>query len=71
LPPKDYRIRVPTVMVWGMRDRYGEADLARASVKLCDHGELVLFENATHWVQHDEPERLNKLLLDFLKKPVE
>lgn len=71
LPPKDYRIRVPTVMVWGMRDRYGEADLARASIKLCDHGELVLFENATHWVQHDEPERLNKLLLGFLKKPVE
>jgi len=68
LPPSNYRIRVPTVMVWGLRDRYGEADLARASVKLCDQGELVLFENATHWVQYDEPQRLNALLLEFLQR---
>jgi pimeloyl-ACP methyl ester carboxylesterase len=71
LPPSDYRIRVPTIMVWGARDRYGETDLARASVKLCDQGELVLFENATHWVQADEPERLNKLLLEFLNRPMD
>jgi pimeloyl-ACP methyl ester carboxylesterase len=71
LPPKDYRIRVPTLMIWGMRDRYGEPDLARASVRLCDQGELVLLENATHGIQHDEPERLNAMLLDFLKRPVE
>lgn len=68
LPPSTYRIRVPTVMVWGAKDRYGETDLARASIKLCDQGELVLFENATHWVQTDEPQRLNTLLLDFLKR---
>ncbi len=68
LPSSSYRIRVPTLMIWGARDRYGETDLARASVKLCDQGELIVFENATHWVQTDEPQRLNALLLDFLKK---
>jgi pimeloyl-ACP methyl ester carboxylesterase len=45
--------------------------MARASVRLCDQGELVLLENATHWIQHDEPERLNAMLLDYLKRPVE
>lgn len=68
LPPDNYRIRVPTLMIWGARDRYGETDLARASIKLCDQGKLVVLENATHWVQTDEPERINQLLIDFLKR---
>ena len=71
LPPKEYRVRVPTMMVWGMRDRYGEPELAKASVALCDQGELVRFENATHWLQHDEPDRLNALLLEFLNRPLD
>jgi|GEM_PF-2022554 len=29
---------------------------------------LVMIEDATHWVQHDAPERVNGLLLDFLRK---
>jgi len=70
LPPKTYRIRVPTIMVWGMKDRYGEPELATASVALCDQGEVVRFEKATHWIQHDEPERFTALLLDFLQRPL-
>ena len=27
-------------------------------------------ENATHWIQVDAPERLNKLLIDYLGQPV-
>ncbi|HTO41282.1 MAG TPA: alpha/beta hydrolase [Rhizomicrobium sp.] len=70
LPPTSYRIRVPAMMIWGMRDRYGEPELAAASIAMCDQGELVRFDNATHWVQHDEPERFTALLLEFLKRPV-
>ena len=32
----------------------------------CEHGRLVLLEEATHWVNEDEPERVNELLLEFL-----
>ena len=33
--------------------------------------QLVLFEEATHWVQHDEAEAVNQLLLEFLSgKPL-
>jgi epoxide hydrolase 4 len=34
----------------------------------CKNGELVFFENATHWVQHDEAEAVTKKLLEFLKQ---
>ncbi len=30
---------------------------------LCDNGRLQWFPEATHWVQHEEPERVNRLLL--------
>ncbi len=26
------------------------------------------FEGATHWIQHDEPERVNEMLIDFLSR---
>jgi pimeloyl-ACP methyl ester carboxylesterase len=42
--------------------------MAQPSVELCDDGRLELLEEATHWVHHEEPERVNQLMLDFLKE---
>jgi len=39
---------------------------ARLSIDYCDNGQLVLFEDATHWLQHDEAENVNQYLLEFL-----
>ena len=61
------RITIPTCLIWGRQDRYAIPDLADASIALCDHGALVWMNEATHWVQHDEPERVNTILLEFLK----
>ena len=41
--------------------------MAQASLDLCDDGRLVLIEEATHWVQHEEADRVNPLISDFLK----
>jgi pimeloyl-ACP methyl ester carboxylesterase len=60
-------IGVPTQIVWGGRDRYALARLAEASRDLCRRGNLTSFPNATHWIQHDESERVNAILLEFLK----
>jgi pimeloyl-ACP methyl ester carboxylesterase len=64
--PPDARIRVPTLLIWGAKDVALDRGLARPSIAQCNHGRLELFEEATHWVQHEEPERVNQLLLDFL-----
>jgi epoxide hydrolase 4 len=60
------RIAVPTLMIWGAQDSFLDRSMAQPSIDLCDDGRLVFIEEATHWVQHDEPEKVNQLLLEFL-----
>lgn len=60
------RIRVPVRVVWGDRDPFLNAGLAEAGLALCDHGEVFHLADATHWVQHDEAERVARLLVEFL-----
>lgn len=64
--PADVRVHVPTLLIWGARDRFLAPALAGRSLALCDDGRLERFEEATHWVQHEESDRVNRLLLDFL-----
>ena len=60
------RIRVPTLMIWGANDIALSRSMAQPSIDLCDDGRLVFLEEASHWVQHEEPETVNRLLLEFL-----
>lgn len=62
------RITVPTLLIWGVRDNFLGRELAPRSLEFCDKGRLVFVEEATHWVQHEEPCMVNRLLLRFLKK---
>lgn len=59
------RIKVPTLMIWGAKDKFLGRDLAQPSIDYCEQGKLVFLENATHWVHQDEPQKVNNLLLDF------
>ena len=63
------RIQPPTLVIWGAQDKFLGRELAQPSVDLCDDGRLVFIEAASHWVQHEEPAQVNRLLLDFLPPP--
>lgn len=56
---------VLTLLIWGAQDRFLSRRLAEPSVALCRRGELVILEGATHWVQHEEAEEVNRLILGF------
>jgi epoxide hydrolase 4 len=59
-------ISAPTLVIWGQRDRYLGRTLAEPEHK--DVPNLVGVErlpNASHWVHHDEAERVNQLLVEF------
>ena len=60
-------IPVPVQIIWGKLDPYALPALAEASKALCADARLTYLPDATHWVAHDEPDRVNALLLDFLK----
>ena len=64
--PTDPRIKVPTLMMWGMKDLALSHRMARPSMDYVDEGNLILFPEATHWVQHDAAEEVNHYLVDFL-----
>jgi pimeloyl-ACP methyl ester carboxylesterase len=67
--PADPKLRVPTLLIWGAQDAFIARGVAEASLALCDDGRLEWFEEATHWVHHEEPEPVNRRLLDFLGVP--
>ena len=65
--PATRRIKVPTLLIWGAQDRFLGREMAQPSVDLCDDGRLVFIEDATHWVQHEEADQVNKLIGEFLR----
>ena len=64
--PEDPRIKVPTLMMWGMKDFALSHRMARPSMDYVDEGNLILFPEATHWVHHDAAEEVNHYLVDFI-----
>ncbi len=63
------RIGVPVQIIWGKRDAFLNARLAKISLAQCQNGRLHYFPNATHWVQLEEGEAVNALLLSFMAEP--
>lgn len=64
--PDDLQVKVPTLMMWGMHDVALSHRMARPSLDYCADGKLIFFEDASHWVQHDEGELVSQYLLEFL-----
>lgn len=59
------RIKPPVRIIWGTKDRFLRQELAQQSLELCDRGELLLIENAGHWIHHEKPDDVNRLMLEF------
>jgi pimeloyl-ACP methyl ester carboxylesterase len=67
--PSRPRIGVPTLLLWGQRDRFLCRDLVALSAARCDDVRVERFPAATHWLHHEEPARVNRLLTEFLGAP--
>jgi pimeloyl-ACP methyl ester carboxylesterase len=64
--PREGSISVPTLVIWGAQDPALSREMAQESADMCTDARLVMFEDATHWVQHEKAEEVNALLLEFL-----
>ena len=67
-PLKHPRITVPTLLLWGARDLFLGREMVQPSIDFCDDGQLVWFEDATHWLHHEKAERVNPLIQQFFDK---
>ena len=66
--PVASRVKVPALLILGKNDQFAAEAMARESLQYCDDGHLEMFETATHWVQHEEPARVNTLLSQFFTR---
>ena len=62
----EMRVPVRTLILWGVKDVALSRRMARPSLDHCDDGNLIFFPDATHWVQHEEAEEVNRHLLEFV-----
>ncbi|WP_049890377.1 alpha/beta fold hydrolase [Natronorubrum sulfidifaciens] len=67
-PPRK-RVETPTLLVWGEDDTALTPALAIDSDLRCSTSRLELLPETSHWVQHERPERLSDLLLEWLSAP--
>jgi pimeloyl-ACP methyl ester carboxylesterase len=64
--PQRPRITAPTLILWGAKDFALSRPMAQLSAALCEHVRLVFFEDASHWLQHEQAEEVNRLIIEFL-----
>ncbi len=60
-------ITVPTRILWGKRDAFLLPELASASLKYCSDGDLIELESASHWLHHEEPDRVNAAMIEWFR----
>ncbi|HVY47030.1 MAG TPA: alpha/beta hydrolase, partial [Minicystis sp.] len=60
------RIAVPVLVIWGEKDPALGAELAAPSARWVPHARVERLPDANHFVQLDAPDRVNRLLVEYL-----
>jgi len=66
LDPASFMVRVPTMAVWGMRDQALLPSILDGMEEWVPDLRIERLPEASHWVMHEEPERLNALIRNFI-----
>jgi pimeloyl-ACP methyl ester carboxylesterase len=62
-------IDAPTLLIWGEQDRYLGLGLTQGLEPWVSNIQIERIPEASHWVQADALERVNALIIRFLRKP--
>lgn len=66
LDPTQFRVRVPTLVIWGEADTALPAPLLDGLDELVDDLTVERIARGTHWLAHEEPLTIAKLIADYL-----
>jgi len=66
--PKPGAIQRPVLVIWGDRDRALGKEMAAPPARFVPNAKVVHIPEATHWVQNDVPEKVNELLVQFIRE---
>lgn len=62
-------IEAPTLLIWGERDPYLDVRLTHGLERWVPRIRVERLADASHWVQNDAPDRVNRLIVEFLREP--
>ena len=60
------RVRVPTLLIWGVHDIALDIRLTKGLHHWVDDIRVEYIYNSGHWVQQEQPDEVNRLILEFL-----
>jgi len=60
-------VDTPTLTLWGDRDRYLLPELAEPTAEWVPNRTTIRFPEASHWLPHDEPDRVSDEIIKFIR----
>jgi epoxide hydrolase 4 len=66
LRAQDWTVRVPVRVIWGMQDTALLAGLLDGLEELCADLKITRIPDASHWLIHEQPRRINTLIAQAL-----
>ncbi|XP_068130679.1 epoxide hydrolase 3 [Hyperolius riggenbachi] len=70
-PVKAQDVLVPTLLLWGELDMFLEpAMVPEMQQYVRAHFQAEIIPNASHWLQQDRPEDVNRIMRDFLNRDI-
>ena len=66
MKPEDWTVRVPVRVIWGEADQALLPRLLDGLDQVCPDLEVHRIPEGSHWVIHEQPERINRLIRSFL-----
>lgn len=62
------QISRPTLVLWSDHNPGKPFEVIKPAIDLIPDAEVHIIENAAHWPQFEQPERVNSLMIDFLNR---
>ncbi len=66
--PPEAPITAPTLLIWGEQDIALDIALTHGLEQWVEHLQIQYVPDSGHWVQQEQPEEVNQLMLDFLRQ---
>ena len=63
-----FRVHAPTLIIWGEQDIALGLELLNGLEQWVDNIQIQRIPDSGHWVQQEQPDKVNQLMLDFLSQ---
>lgn len=67
MPPEAFVVSMPTLVIWGEKDIALPATLLNGLDRFIPDLRIERIPDGTHWVVHEQPERVTALIRSFVE----